>query len=433
MNLGQIPGYYYDAEKKKYFKIQANHVAPTDAKHAASNVNREQRQTKKRKIEDRRREKQLQQTVHRSRIVQHPLLAGTSLTREVGYHRSSAVGFDQRDAAFVDQLRPDRINLTRGTGGSTTSVWDVQPLSDGKAGIAVSSDLVSLHMVSEDSDTLPALVAVTQESKSPGNLFIGDRPSAHREFSRSNLFTLGQADTALWSSSLNLSKEMLAISGTENIFIANLAVGDVVHRLHLNDESRDVTWLNENTVAYGHHDVELWDVRSSGNATRFPRRHQPITGIQSPNKHGIQLLVSDNKHLELYDTRMGKSPLRSFTHKHQGPQLQFTVHEGLQIVTAVDIDNDVQTFSLRSGRPLGALRQPGDGQKALYSKLRWLDAEGGLGERETVLQACQGDSVPPFLWKLSYIEPEGYKLDSANDVKIEDRAFDDLCPRDGKA
>ncbi len=122
MNLGQIPGYYYDSEKKKYFKIQANHVAPVNAKHAASNVGREQRKAKKHKVEDRRREKQLQQTVHRSRVAHHPLLAGTSLTREVGSDMSSTAVLEPRNAAFVNQLRPDRVHIPADAGRSTSSI-----------------------------------------------------------------------------------------------------------------------------------------------------------------------------------------------------------------------------------------------------------------------------------------------------------------------
>ncbi|KAK0345460.1 hypothetical protein LTR59_003992 [Friedmanniomyces endolithicus] len=391
MNLGQIPGYYYDSEKKKYFKIQANHVAPVNAKHAASNVGREQRKAKKHKVEDRRREKQLQQTVHRSRVAHHPLLAGTSLTREVGSDMSSTAVLEPRNAAFVNQLRPDRVHIPADAGRSTSSILICSLCQ-------TVGDLVSLHMVSEDSDTLPTMVAVTQEPKSPGNLFIGDRPSAHREFSRSNLFTLGGPESSLWSSSLSSSKELLAISGTDNVFIADLTKGDVVHRISSKNDNRDVAWLNGHTVAYGQHDVCLWDLRSSGTATRFHRRKAPITGIRSPNKHGVQLLVSDNKHLEVYDTRMGKTPLLTFAHTHQDPQLQFTVHDDTQLVTAVDFDNEIQTYSLRSGRPLGALRQPSGGQKALYTKLRWLDAEGVLGDKEMVLQACQGNSVVRWSW-----------------------------------
>ncbi|KAK0938703.1 hypothetical protein LTR29_009671 [Friedmanniomyces endolithicus] len=429
MNLGQIPGYYYDAEKKKYFKVQANHVAPVNAKHASSNVGREQRKAKKQKVEDHRRGKQLEQTVHRSRIAHHALLAGTSLTREAGSDLSSGTVLEQRDSAFAHQLRPDRITIPSITDENTTSVLDVQPLSNGNVGLAVSrsgrrgcsilkapwppeedwvsrtqpiiaftSGLVSLHMISEFSDTLPYVVAISQEPKSPGNVYIGDRPSVRRYSSLSYLFALGGPESSLWSSALHSSKELLAISGTDNVFIADLTKGDIVDRITSKNDNRDVAWLTGNTVAYGHYDVSLWDIRSSGTATQFPRRKTPITGIRSPNKHGVQLLVSDNKYLEIYDTRMGKSPLLSFAHVHQGPQLQFTVHDDTQLVTAVDVDNDIQTYSLRSGRPLGALRQPSGGQKTLYTKLRWLDAEAVLGDKEMVLQACQGNSVVRWSW-----------------------------------
>jgi hypothetical protein len=33
-----LPGYYFDAEKNRYFKIQANHVAPAGAKYSRQAV-----------------------------------------------------------------------------------------------------------------------------------------------------------------------------------------------------------------------------------------------------------------------------------------------------------------------------------------------------------------------------------------------------------
>ena len=36
-----IPGFYYDVEKKKYFKMQPNHIAPQGSKYSKESVQRE--------------------------------------------------------------------------------------------------------------------------------------------------------------------------------------------------------------------------------------------------------------------------------------------------------------------------------------------------------------------------------------------------------
>ncbi|KAK3660864.1 hypothetical protein LTR56_000622 [Elasticomyces elasticus] len=417
-NIGTLPGFYYDSEKKKYFKITANHAAPPEAKHSASNVRREARETKKRKLDDRKRQKAAKQTVQRSRISRNALCY-SSLSRELG--QVSALG--EREVAVLANLRPERITVPQHY-GETVSVLDIQSLSNGRVGMAVSrggragcsvlttdwpigeggwpqptisfvSDLVSLHMISENSDSLPAYAVVTQEPKGPGNLFISTLPSAHPDISRSNLFTLGQADSSLWSSSLSSSRERLAISGTADVFLADLTVGDVISRLPLARESRDIAWLDATTIAYddgSNGGVGLWDVRSQGRATRWKRaKKSAVTGLLSPNRHGVQVVVGGNTGIDVYDTRHGKSPLFSFDHTHQGPQQRWTINNDLGVITAVDRENDIQSYGLRSGKALGRLTRPQGNGKGMWRALGWL-------EGETVLQACRGDEVVRWRW-----------------------------------
>ncbi|KAK5688295.1 hypothetical protein LTS10_000273 [Elasticomyces elasticus] len=125
-NIGALPGFYYDTSKGKYFKITANHAAPPEAKHSLSNVRREARETKKRKLDDRNRQKTAKQTVQRSQV-SRDALCYSSLNRELG--QASASG--EREAAFIKNLRPERITVPQHY-GETVSVLDVQPLSDGR-------------------------------------------------------------------------------------------------------------------------------------------------------------------------------------------------------------------------------------------------------------------------------------------------------------
>ncbi|KAK4894824.1 hypothetical protein LTR27_006946 [Elasticomyces elasticus] len=389
VNIGSLPGFYYDSEKKKYFKITANHAAPPEAKHALSNVRREARETKKRKLDDRKQRKAAEQTVQRSRISRDALCC-SSLSRELG--QVSASG-EHREAAILANLRPERITVPQHYGESV-SVLDVQPLSDGRVGVAVSRG--GRAGISENSDSLPAYAVVTQEPKGPGNLYIATLPSAHPDISRSNLFTLGQPDSSLWASSLSTTREQLAISGTADVFLADLTVGDVISRLPLARESRDLCWLNATTIAYdggSNGGVGLWDVRSQGRATRWKRaKKTAITGVMSANRHGVQVIVSDNKHIELYDTRYaGKEPLLAFGLVHQGPQQRWTINNDLGVITAVDRENDIQCYGLRSGKALGRLARPQGNGKGMWRALRWL-------EGETVLQACRGNEVVRWRW-----------------------------------
>ncbi|KAK3068062.1 hypothetical protein LTR53_014651 [Teratosphaeriaceae sp. CCFEE 6253] len=427
MNLGQLPGYYFDAEKNKYFKIQANHVAPAGAKHAKSNVNREDRDAKKRRLEQRHGDRLARQTVSRPRIAQSALLSASSMKRELG-NQNLVSALEQRDAAFVAQLHPERTALLESR--TRSSVLDIQPrgpdtvlavlsmpdsfgyyiargrlctdtgrllMDDDQPGIAFWSDFVGIHLLAEPerTDTMSAVIAVAREPLQPGNVMICEPVTAGSPHCRMTRMVLGSADSSLWSSSLSASRERLVVSGTEALFLLDTINPNVLSKISLQGESRDVTWLDRHTIAFGHKDVQLWDVRSSGVATRFSSRSQrPLTGVHAPNRHGVQLLAVTNRSLELYDTRMGTLPVLSWPHIHQGPKLQFAVHEALQVVSAVDIEGEIQNYSVRSGKALGALQVPKERKgKGLLSSLRWLDDEDRWGEQGVVLQACQGAGV----------------------------------------
>ncbi|KAI1471526.1 uncharacterized protein F4812DRAFT_455639 [Daldinia caldariorum] len=85
MERREIPGYYWDADKKRYFKIEQRKTAPQDAAWSSDTV-------KKRKIEDAEAaEKTRQIALNKKRIVRsetlgHPLIGGF-LQREIGVHR----------------------------------------------------------------------------------------------------------------------------------------------------------------------------------------------------------------------------------------------------------------------------------------------------------------------------------------------------------
>lgn len=106
-----LPGFFYDTEKRKYFRIQADHQAPANAKYSASQVARGERETKKRRsaVEDE--QVRSRQTVRRSAALLDPQTGGIGLAREIGIHKSSE-SRSERDAAFVAGLQPATLRVT---------------------------------------------------------------------------------------------------------------------------------------------------------------------------------------------------------------------------------------------------------------------------------------------------------------------------------
>jgi len=98
----QIPGYYYDAAKGKYFKIEKTATAPSSAAWSLENV-------KRRKVEDKQAALQRQQVVrNKDRVRRAPVLesplTGDFLARELGGCGSRGRPRDVVAGCFVDGL-----------------------------------------------------------------------------------------------------------------------------------------------------------------------------------------------------------------------------------------------------------------------------------------------------------------------------------------
>ncbi len=125
-----LPGFYYDAEKKKYFKIQPNHVAAHGSaskytKAAVTNEAEEQRERKRRKVFE---EKESKTRIRRSRVLESPLSGGWGITRELGIGRSAsgAAVMMMMMRVWAQGLRGEEVASFRrhGDGGSGVFVLD---------------------------------------------------------------------------------------------------------------------------------------------------------------------------------------------------------------------------------------------------------------------------------------------------------------------
>ena len=82
-----LPGYYYDTSKNRYFKIQANHVAATGSKYSTQAVRAEKVITKTQQRDEWTRRAKTVETVTRSTLLQHPALC---FDRRLGDLRKTA-------------------------------------------------------------------------------------------------------------------------------------------------------------------------------------------------------------------------------------------------------------------------------------------------------------------------------------------------------
>ena len=119
-----LPGFYYDAEKKKYFKIQPNHVASNGSARKYSKVALKQeaeelRERTRREWHQGREEKM---RLRRSRVLESPLGGGCGLVRELGVGRFDG-GVALRGWAL--QLRREKVlNFGTADAADGTFVFD---------------------------------------------------------------------------------------------------------------------------------------------------------------------------------------------------------------------------------------------------------------------------------------------------------------------
>ncbi|KAK3690810.1 hypothetical protein LTR37_018938 [Vermiconidia calcicola] len=468
MNGRNIPGYYYDEDKKKYFRIQANHLVPQSAKYAKGNVQLEERQAKKRKTENRRHEIRLKQTVKRSAILQHPIVGGTGLFREHGTGATSAY-LDQSDAAMISRWRPRRTTIKfQGWSSYDVRIEDAHYIPstqqmimaavyapygqdssrvlysfqyDGRAthcSVSHDSGIVAFnsHITSIQTTThcgvRRVLCCASQSSLYGGNVFMGWIPSPGSTsvgLTPDVRLSFGHNDNHLTSSSVHPVTGKAAILGTSGVCITTTDADLYVTSsfpLENEDHTPGIAWLDVNTVAFnsgtpsdtGKHSVTLWDVRTRhGTSTRFERPCR-ITGVANPSanlsdtlRNSHQLLVATNKRLNLFDTRMPRFksgddyPLISLPHVHQGPELQYASN-GLDLVAAVDRDNIVQVYSTRSGKSVGplAMSESKQGKREDHPIKRLMWYEDDTSG--SILQACSGNAVVRWTWGASETDDE---------------------------
>lgn len=121
MNGREIPGYYFDTTKNKYFKIQANHIAPQGSQYSKQNVKKIREQERQEREHHLHSEAVRLQRVKRSAILQSPW-AGLRLDceRQCDAGRRCETGITMFGAGLRHAYRLAMVN------GVITACMDVE-------------------------------------------------------------------------------------------------------------------------------------------------------------------------------------------------------------------------------------------------------------------------------------------------------------------
>ena len=120
MPPNELPGYYYDEVKKKYFKIQGNHLAPPGSKYSRTAIKRGTELALAQKREEDREQLEREQTVQGSKLLQHSLLRrelgsrkdGTGVRWDVwadGLQRRKALQVEREYSHIISQFIVDEL------------------------------------------------------------------------------------------------------------------------------------------------------------------------------------------------------------------------------------------------------------------------------------------------------------------------------------
>ncbi|KAG9788610.1 hypothetical protein KCU95_g7268, partial [Aureobasidium melanogenum] len=430
----EIPGFYFDAEKGKYFRVQANHVAPQGAKYSQENVRKEKEQSRKRKRSAAHRQKRETQTVRRSKILDSASAAGIGLWREQG--RSHFANYEARISALASQFRGyeslslkscescgkrdnihdfcvdeelDAILMALGSRNFGRVQWIGQ--GQNTYDIAAFRSDISSVAVSQSR----TLVATAYDRAHPGNVFVaGMAGSIDMEGAPPILDSpapsysmLGGPETALWTASpspAGSARDVIAIGSSEGVYMLS-SNGDPLQHHPLREDVRSIDWLTPNVAVGGTRSspVYLWDARARGTSLRF-KHTSGVTGVRSLGD-GSRVLVSGFKGTSIYDTRMAfkpkgpHSPSAALLHlapiKTEQPSVAMDLVADAQLLATADDDNVIQLHSLCSGKLVGSLSGANPrNEKGRISRLRFIGTPNGT----PTLIACQGSRLYEWSW-----------------------------------
>ncbi|OJD23354.1 hypothetical protein ACJ73_05291 [Blastomyces percursus] len=388
----EIPGYFYDAEKKKYFKVQANHAAPSGSKYTRDDIKKRKEASLKRKRIEEHSQRLSTETIKRSNLLQCPL-GGKLLQREYGTLPSSRSFVSEHRAAACARLlsRSRLVNVTSYDARFPVSRFARDPWSGNLlVAINTASNYNLLNKADPGStDCIRDNVTVQWWDMTGVSSSNPSGESVHVSTSRltnpldgrsATQFVVDTATTFCYPGSMvwcsapcpSATESIFAVGKSSNLL---LITGIDSHwntqtvRMPNTADIMAVEWLTPRVVMAGMTNslVQFYDLRSQDTATRLQHPHG-VYKIRKVDEWRI-VVAGAKKTLHMYDLRYGPSGITTrpqpnkSTHISTQPYLSFhgyendhISHDELDIspetglLACTSPSNKIQLFSLNTGK-----------------------------------------------------------------------------------
>ena len=350
-----LPGFYYDASKRKYFKIQANHIAP-ESKYSRQAVAAERKHRNEVTQTQQRHEEVSKGRLRRASYLRHPVL-GLPFQRSLGDLKLSSSSIIKRqwasslqDRFVFDSLKSDvfaieqqsklLFGISTPRGGTTREFCVTKPSlrlvhHDQPDMLRTPQDDVLLY---ETKDRIPLfdtneqlicvepisrdiviwvtrnLEAVNHGAGGMSKVNISRRRDwgwpgeVYGEWGTSSLY--GEDDSIVWDVKASPHRTKVALAETGHLVVCDLQ-GDLTCRQVTEDwEQKEwmcLDWKSEHVIVSGSRNGEIWltDVRMGGGAVQRGKCPWAISKVKAIGKEGV--LVWGLEGAQVLDLRFAKS------------------------------------------------------------------------------------------------------------------------------
>ncbi|KAL4763534.1 uncharacterized protein BDW70DRAFT_13786 [Aspergillus foveolatus] len=350
----EIPGFYYDPEKKKYFAIQANHKSAPGSQYSQDVVKRKRADEEKRQRKARLVQRYEKETIKRATCLQHPLIQAQ---REVGaLPVSRLVEQEQRGLAYASQFQrkqlhqfepwPDQYTIKHVVRNSRSGILIASGHRGGESSVSVcfpdcdqetwTYNRTMERLLFKEQYRLSSLslshtgyLLATMDSGPNGDSFLAPRmlpdPDEGGDYRWPPFFSHPiriHTTSSLWCSAPSPTGDIprFAVGTSDGLYTLEgfgsywtLSKKPFPNdKLSGNPKKRRtdsshalitaVEWLSSDVIAAGLKDstIFLHDVRSGGSATRLQNPHA-VTKIRKLDPYRI--VVAGINSLQMYDIR----------------------------------------------------------------------------------------------------------------------------------
>ncbi|KAF5702250.1 myocyte-specific enhancer factor 2d [Fusarium mundagurra] len=378
----EIPGYYYDNEKKKYFKIERTHTAPSSAAWSSDAVKRRKVEHEAQKLAERQAH-QVKKHIKRH-FVAKDTVTSALLTREIGLPYVTERGRGRVEDEDLGAAAWARGSVAKGNVPFAPSFARERRANmpcfyvsgdDEKTGLGASyatldeETLVGSYIPTDDNDELNSFLTRSTQFFWQNPIFpyrgaiLYQRVAVPHE--GRGVWMVHNSTPAPSSSGLicvaSSNRGLLSMHSEGSVSVVAPRAAQNGTQIPQETFAQDFQEGNHNVVFTGGRQPRLWitDLRAPEPQWSFANHASSISHIKSVNTN--QVLASGLKSsMALYDVRYltsdprGTKPLLYFNgHRNEAHfHIGWDVSPELNVVAAAQDNGTVKLFSLRSGRGL---------------------------------------------------------------------------------